>query len=89
MIVVCGLLIAALCVVVVALAREHRKALERAVGAHRASEEAWVVERRELVNRVQAPQLVPRPAPQAFELPEAEPDESNLVGTVSYDQNGD
>lgn len=90
MIVVSCVLAAALVAVVVALVREHRKAVERLTSAHRASEEAWIVERRELVNRVQAPERIPLTAPTHFEMPEMEPDESHLVGTVNYDgANGD
>lgn len=89
MIVVSCVLAAALVVVVVSLVREHRKAVERLTGAHRASEEAWIVERRELTNRVQAPDRIPVALRPAFEPPELEVDESNLVGTVNYDQNGD
>lgn len=90
MIIVCGLLAVALVLVVVALVREHRKVVERLTNAHAMAEEAWIVERRELVNRVQAPEFIPRSSPLEFKVKDPEPDEGYLVGQVNYDGgNGD
>ena len=47
-----------------------------------AREQAWVEERRELLNRVQAPERIPLPASIPFEIPEHEPDEYGLVNQV-------
>ncbi|MDE2102256.1 MAG: hypothetical protein KGL39_33735 [Patescibacteria group bacterium] len=49
---------------------------------HGQAEAAWVSERRELVNRVQAPQYVPRGPVTEFVVPELEPDGINEVGTI-------
>ncbi|NBT35696.1 MAG: hypothetical protein EBT03_09195 [Betaproteobacteria bacterium] len=42
----------------------------------------WLLERRELLNRVQRPEWLPVPQ-EAFSTPEVEPDEFNLVGVIS------
>lgn len=43
----------------------------------------WAKERRELLNRVQRPELhVPQPA-EHFEFPDPEPDDAHLVGTIA------
>lgn len=90
MVVVCGVLAVALIAVVVVLTRSHQRVVDRLTGAHAVAEEAWVQERRELINRVQAPEHIPRGSVQQFEMPEIEPDDSNLVGQINYDgTNGD
>ena len=43
----------------------------------------WLVERRELTDRVQAPERLPSAQTADFVLPEFEPDEFNLVGVIS------
>jgi len=43
----------------------------------------WLVERRELTDRVQAPERLPSALASDFVLPEVEPDEFNLVGVIS------
>jgi hypothetical protein len=48
----------------------------------RVSESAWTEERRELVNRIQAPERLPIAPQPTFEMPEFEPDEMHLVGTI-------
>lgn len=53
--------------------------------AHANAETAWTVERRELVNRVQAPDRLPVEAQQMVEIPERQPDEWAKVGTVDID----
>lgn len=42
----------------------------------------WLVERRELLNRVQRPEWTPA-LDRPFVTPEPEPDEFNLVGVIS------
>lgn len=42
-------------------------------------------ERRELLNRIQAPDRIPLPAA-SFEIPELEDDDSAAVGTITYDE---
>ena len=49
-------------------------------------EASWVQERRELLERIQRPEHPPITSGARFEAPEQEPDEWNLVGTISYDQ---
>lgn len=49
---------------------------------HAQAQAAWVTERRELVNRVQAPQHVPQGPVTEFVVPELEPDEIGEVGTI-------
>jgi hypothetical protein len=43
----------------------------------------WLVERRELTDRVQAPERLPSAQTADFVLPEVELDEFNLVGVIS------
>jgi hypothetical protein len=43
----------------------------------------WLVERRELTDRVQAPERLPNALTSDFVLPEVELDEFNLVGVIS------
>ena len=42
----------------------------------------WTSERRELLNRIQRPEWLPV-ASEGFEMPEPEPDEFNMIGTIS------
>lgn len=42
----------------------------------------WLSERRELLNRVQRPDILPV-AQSAFVQPEVEPDEFNLIGSIA------
>ena len=51
--------------------------------SHQEAQAQWFLERRELLTRIQAPQYVPLGDATSFEVPDAEPDESNLVGTVA------
>ena len=53
--------------------------------AHAASEREWAVQRRELLERIQRPERPPTVTGARFEVPEQEPDEWNLVGTISHD----
>jgi hypothetical protein len=46
------------------------------------AEAGWVAERRELVNRVQAPQFVPRGPVTDFQVPELETDALDEVGQI-------
>ena len=50
----------------------------------RSREQEITVERRELLTRIQHPELIPVPRDTRTPLPEPEPDESNLVGTINY-----
>jgi hypothetical protein len=45
--------------------------------------QAWAAERRELLNRIQHPQLVPLPAVDYRAPPPEEPDGFDLVGTIA------
>lgn len=47
-------------------------------------ERAWTAERRELLTRIQRPELVPLPRSGPVALPDPEPDERDLVGTVAF-----
>jgi hypothetical protein len=49
-------------------------------------ERAVTEERRELLNRIQAPERIPLPMPTQFTIPELEEDESAAVGTIVYDE---
>ena len=49
---------------------------------HTQAAAAWVTERRELLNRVQAPQFVPQGPVTEFVVPNLEPDEIDEVGTI-------
>lgn len=67
------LIVVTLIAVLYAQGRAHAQELERVA-----------VERRELLNRVQRPEHVPI-GYDPVELPEQEPDEWNLVGTINRD----
>lgn len=56
--------------------------LAAAENARRDAEAVWASERRELINRVQAPQFVPREPVIGFQVPEPEPDGIEEVGQV-------
>lgn len=66
-------MITALVFLIIVLAREYTIALER---------REWACERRELLNRVQRPEVLPSPQIADFVIPEVEPDEFDLVGVV-------
>ena len=70
--IVSGILAVALVAVVHLLLRYHRQA-----------ESTWEKERRELLNRIQRPEVVPLPDVPGFVLPEPEEDFSALVGTIA------
>lgn len=55
--------------------------------AHRAAQKQWAEERRELLNRIQAPERSAFVSPDAatYELPDETPDEFNLVGSLVND----
>lgn len=72
--VIAGLLAVAL-VAVVYLGADHL----------RRSEHAWFEERRELLNRIQRPEMLPQSVSAVVPLPEPEPDEIRLVGTMHFD----
>lgn len=53
----------------------------------RRESEEWGVERRDLLNRIQHPEVV-HPAPVlGFDMPEPESDELEAVGSIRYDAN--
>ena len=58
---------------IIVLVREYAFVLER---------REWACERRELLNRVQAPDRLPSPQITDFVIPDVEPDEFDLVGVV-------
>lgn len=45
---------------------------------------AWALERRELLNRIQRPEMLPFAAAPQYVLPEPEVDDLELVGTIAY-----
>lgn len=45
-------------------------------------DESWVLERRELINRVQFPHAMPVTPSEPFTVPEPEPDDLHLVGSI-------
>jgi hypothetical protein len=47
-----------------------------------ATEAATTVERRELLTRIQRPELIPVGHNQAFDIPDPEPDEFDMVGEI-------
>lgn len=61
-------------------------ALASAMANHAVDADKWGSERRELLNRIQAPSHIPVTVPQDWEPSEDEdPDESALVNTIAYD----
>ena len=98
MIIVAALEAVALVCVVFFLCRYHREqardhetvavnALAQAMSQHAKDSAAWAAERRELVNRIQAPNHIPvGTVPEGWTVPDdEEPDESALVGSIVYD----
>jgi len=71
-------LAAALVVVVVVFVRYQTARDQRFAEVER----AYVLERRELLNRIQRPDMIPVRAPDAFVQPESEPDQIDLVGVI-------
>ena len=59
--------------------------LSHFVDVFREEQRAWTVERRELLNRVQRPEVTPFTPVEAFAYPEAEADGIEEVGTVKFD----
>lgn len=53
--------------------------------SHRDDRHRWVEERRELLNRIQRPELAPYTTPTSFEAPELPADEWAQVGTIRND----
>ena len=53
------------------------------IRAYLQAQAAWALERRELLNRVQRPEMIPASTVEPFEVPEPEPDFSHLVGTIA------
>lgn len=51
----------------------------------RSLEDRHIEERRELLNRIQAPERLPVPSVEKFEIPERDPDEWAQVGTITID----
>jgi len=49
----------------------------------RQEREEWLSERRELLNRVQAPERLPSAQLADFASPEFEPDEFNMIGSIA------
>lgn len=52
---------------------------------HREAQAQWALERRELLNRIQKPEVLPMPSFGQFSAPEQPADEFNLVGTIRND----
>jgi hypothetical protein len=50
-----------------------------------AERKQWAEERRELLNRIQAPSFIPTAPQYQFEAPEREPDEYARVGSIVID----
>lgn len=83
--VVCGLLIAAYVLFAVIAVRFVAKQDAAHLNAMRVAEMQWAEERRELLNRIQRPEMVPQRVSDPLTLPDPEPDEIELVGTHFYD----
>ena len=66
-------MITALVFLIIVLAREYTIALER---------REWVSERRELLNRIQRPEVLPVVSERDFVIPEVEPDEFDMIGSI-------
>ena len=72
--------LAAIAVVVVVLIQTWQQ--RQLIHDHALERDAWIAERRELLNRIQRPEYTPTTlAP--FELPELPEDQYNLVGTIA------
>lgn len=52
---------------------------------HVAERAAWTDERRELLNRIQHPEILPTAASAPFVVPEFEPDDIGQVGEIEFD----
>lgn len=52
--------------------------------SHSSQATAWALERRELLNRVQRPEVLPFASASQYVLPEPEVDELERVGTITY-----
>ena len=74
MIIACALLTVALVAVATVLVVFHAREQQR-----------WADERRELLNRIQAPQHIPVTPTRAFIAPEPEVDLSSLVGAIDLE----
>ena len=66
-------MITALVFLIIVLAREYTISLER---------REWASERRELLNRIQRPELLPIAPERDFVIPEVEPDEFDMIGSI-------
>ena len=55
----------------------------------RALEAANASERRELCSRIQRPEIIPAGPSAPFLMPEPEQDDTELVGTIRYEPEGD
>ena len=66
-------MITALVFLIIVLAREYTIALER---------REWASERRELLNRIQRPEVLPVVSERDFVIPEVEPDEFDMIGSI-------
>jgi hypothetical protein len=73
-------MIAAVCLEAVALVA----VVWMLVRSHAADQRAWVEERRELLERIQRPERIPAHLPEAYEIPEFQPDDFDMVGTISH-----
>ena len=52
--------------------------------SHREQAAQWALERRELLTRIQRPEIVPVASPAPFVVPDPEPDEIGKVGTIDW-----
>jgi hypothetical protein len=52
---------------------------------HSSAQEEWLEERRELLNRIQHPEVMPMAPVSDFKAPERPPDEWTKVGTIEID----
>ena len=54
--------------------------------AHQQAHVDWALERRELINRIQHPEILPLGRePEPYEIPERQPDEWAKVGEITID----
>lgn len=81
-VIILGVLCAALIVSLVLAVRYFLADISEREAAMSLERIGWVEERRELLNRIQRPEYVPAAPVTDFQIPELEPDEFDLVGTL-------
>lgn len=67
------MIVTAVVFTIIVLAREYTIALER---------REWASERQLLLERIQRPEVTPVVSDRVFEIPEVEPDEFDMIGSI-------